>query len=202
MATNSPSSIIRRAWLRIATYIALLGAKRQSAQRVRQLGCERVLVLCYGNIYRSPFVAAYISQAVAATGGSVVRSAGFHPRVERPTPDDFVALARDRAGLDLGRHRSKLVSEEDFEWADIVLIMDRHNWHAIANSSAGAGALSRVVWLGALAHSGSVEIIDPYGASSDDKSDIIDQLIQCADEFCRSVRAREAAGLEVNGKRP
>jgi protein-tyrosine phosphatase len=198
MDNHLSSGLIRRARLRIATHVALLGAQRQSARRARQLGFGHVLVLCYGNIYRSPFVAEYISRFLETTGFSCVRSAGFHPKVERPTPDDFVVLARERAGIDLSRHRSRLVSTEDFEWADVVLIMDRHNWHAVANCSAGANALSRVIWLGALGNSGSVEINDPYGASVDVKADIMDELIESANEFCRIIRER-CAGARGDG---
>lgn len=199
MDNHLPSGLIRRARLRIATHIARLGAQRQSARRARQLRFGRVLVLCYGNIYRSPFVAAYIARFLEATGFSCVRSAGFHPKVERPTPDEFVALARDRVGIDLSRHRSRLVSTEDFEWADVVLIMDRHNWHAVANCSAGADALNRVIWLGALGSSGSVEINDPYGARVDVKSDIMNELVESADEFCRIIRERCAGARDDGG---
>lgn len=196
---SSPSGLLRRARLRLATHFALLRAQRRSERRARRLRFERVLVLCYGNIYRSPLVAAYIARALEAEGCSSVRSAGFHPKANRPTPDDFVALVRDRAGIDLSLHRSRLVSPEDFEWADVVLLMDRHNWHAVASSFAGMDALSRVIWLGALGGSGAVEIHDPYGAGGDVKAAIIDELIESADEFCRIVRARTATGSGGRG---
>lgn len=199
MENQSRLGVVRKVRLRLATHFALARAKRQSGHRARRLPFQHVLVLCYGNIYRSPFVAAYIARELQAAGCSSVRSAGFHPRADRPTPDDFVALARARAGIELGRHRSSLVSPEDFAWADVVLLMDRHNWHAVASSMAGAEALSRVIWLGALGGSGAVEITDPYGASSEVKAAIIDQLIESADEFCRIIRARTAAGSDGRG---
>lgn len=199
METPLQASLIRRVHLRMATHVALLKARRQSAYRTRRLPFRRVLVLCYGNIYRSPFVAAYIARGLGAPGCPVVRSAGFHPKVGRRTPDDFVALARDRTGIDLSGHRSTRVSREDFEWADMVLIMDRHNWHATASAAAGADALNRVVWMGALAGTDPVEIEDPYGGSAAVQIAIIDKLIESADQFCRIIRARNAVASDAGG---
>ena len=137
-------------------------ARRTSRVRVRALRPRRVLVLCYGNIYRSPFVSEALRSG-ALPHGLVVRSAGFHPKPERQTPAAFVAIAAEH-GVMLDAHRSRVIDRELVEWAEAIVIMDRHNWDALR--AFGAAAVAKAVWLGAFLDAGSVEITDPYGTDA------------------------------------
>lgn len=123
---------------------------------------RRVLVVCYGNIYRSPFVSEALRSG-ALPHGLVVRSAGFHPKPNRPTPVAFVAIAAEH-GVALDAHRSRVIDRELVEWAEVIVIMDRHNWDALR--AFGAAAAAKAVWLGAFLDAGGVEITDPYGTDA------------------------------------
>lgn len=116
--------------------------------------------MCYGNIYRSPFVATRLGQAFSDQTGIEIRSAGFHPVPNRPSPPEFVQLAKG-FGLELAPHRSRLVVPADLEWAEGIVIMDRYNWERLRPF--GAAIQAKVLWLGAFAGNGPVEIQDPYG---------------------------------------
>jgi protein-tyrosine phosphatase len=151
---------------------------------------ERILVLCYGNIYRSPLAAAYLARTLCDSAGCQIRSAGFHPRAGRESSEDFVRHVLHRTGLDLSAHRSSLVSVQDLEWAQMVVIMDRHNWHALAKASGGSDTMSRVLWLGALRATGPVEIGDPYGRSEDVMAQIVEDVVESAERLGRVVLER------------
>jgi len=83
-----------------------------------------VLVICNGNIFRSPFAAAVLRRALELRGLGRVRvdSAGF-AGPGRPTPLDAVAAAA-RRGVDLTSHSSQLVMADVVRAADLIVVMD------------------------------------------------------------------------------
>lgn len=80
-----------------------------------------LLVVCHGNICRSPFAAALLRQALGPVGVRV-DSAGF-VRPERPAPPEAVAAAA-RRGVDLAGHRSRLLTPDLARAADLIVVMD------------------------------------------------------------------------------
>lgn len=96
-------------------------ARRQAARRrVATLRPKRILVLCHGNICRSPFAeAALRSRLDAAQAG--VTSAGFI-LPGRPPPPLALEVAAE-CGYDLSRHRSRVVTHADVAAADLLLVM-------------------------------------------------------------------------------
>jgi protein-tyrosine-phosphatase len=80
-----------------------------------------VLVVCNGNIFRSPFAAAVLKRALGPVGVAV-DSAGFIGP-GRPSPTDAVVAAA-RRGVDLRGHRSQLLVPELVRAADVILVMD------------------------------------------------------------------------------
>lgn len=156
-------------WLDYA--VARMRARRHAHALLATRPVRRVLVICYGNIYRSPFVAA---QLRAAAGASLeVRSAGFHAREGRASEPGFIEIARG-FGIDLSAHRSRLVRSDDLHWADIVLIMDGHNYRLMHHHF--PEFLAKTFWLGAVSDSTPVLIEDPYKSSADRQRHIAAQL--------------------------
>src|SRR5690348_1897243 len=101
---------------------ALAAARDASLARVQAGGIKRILVVCYGNIYRSPFAGVSLRQLLPAQ--IEVRSSGFHRKAGRPSPERHVIMSRAR-NIDLSAHRSSKVTPEDLQWADIIVLMDR-----------------------------------------------------------------------------
>jgi len=141
---------------------------------------RRVLVVCYGNIYRSAFVGEYLNTHLA--GRCEVRSAGFHATENRPSPPGHVTMSRD-FGVDLSGHRSRLIRVADAEWADTIVLMDRHNRAAL--DALGIDP-AKCVWLGALAP-GPVEIVDPYRLDEATARAVVSRLEQGSRELVRRI---------------
>lgn len=140
---------------RVRAWRALRQARTTTAARLAGATPRRVLVVCYGNIYRSAFVGEYLR---ARAGNALeIRSSGFHDRVGRPSPERHVNMSRELS-VDLSGHRSALTTRADLEWADTIVLMDRHNWNRLDEMGVDH---SRLVWLGALGGS-RLEIPDPY----------------------------------------
>ncbi|MBI5462567.1 MAG: hypothetical protein HY941_10315 [Gammaproteobacteria bacterium] len=175
-------------WLAYAW--ALLRARRH-AHALLAAGpvhrARRVLVICYGNIYRSPFVAAALR---AAAGTPLeIRSAGFHTREGRAVEPGFVDIARN-FGIDLSAHRSRLVRGDDLHWADLVLIMDGHNYRLMHHHY--PEFLAKTLWLGAVSRKTPILIEDPYRRSPDRQRDIACQLDAACTAFLGQLKPKAA----------
>lgn len=163
---------------------ARVSARNKAAHLLSSGDSRRVLVVCYGNIYRSPFVA---SRLAVENPNLNLRSAGFHRREGRQVETDFQAIARADYGIDLSGHRSKLLTPDDLAWADLVLIMDGHNYRLMHELF--PAALGRTIWLGAVTPATPVIIRDPYGLDTSMQTEIARQL----DVACRVLASRLSA---------
>lgn len=113
-----------------------------------------VLLLCYGNVCRSP-----LAEAVLRRAGVDVESAGFYrERTNRPAAKKVREFAADM-GLDLSEHRSRVVDEEMVERADVVLVTDRPNYERF--EALFPDAVERVEFLGSYLDPPVERIPDP-----------------------------------------
>ena len=79
--------------------------------------------MCHGNICRSPFAAALLARGLERCVPPVhIASAGFlEPGRQSPLEAQAVAA---RWGVDLSRHRSSLLSPEQVQSADLIVVME------------------------------------------------------------------------------
>lgn len=98
-----------------------------SIHRKPTLKPPNVLVLCHGNVCRSPLAGAVLARGL---GEDRVRTAGCksYDSSRRPPPAaKKVREYADRLGYDLSGHRARTVTQEDLAWAGLILYMDRGN---------------------------------------------------------------------------
>ncbi|MHB1757677.1 MAG: arsenate reductase/protein-tyrosine-phosphatase family protein [Leptospirillum sp.] len=146
---------------------------------------RKILILCYGNICRSPY-AENLLQKYLPTSSFEIRSAGFYSEIGRTSPQSFMEVTASR-GIDLNTHRSSLTNDDLMEWADIILIMDRVNWRQV--SDLGKKYLKKTVWLGAWGHDESLlEIEDPYGKDAGKMGEILDRLDDACLRFADNLK--------------
>jgi protein-tyrosine-phosphatase len=84
---------------------------------------KRILIVCHGNIIRSPFAARLVTRAVGAGGRVSVSSGGLAAKPGTPPPRSALLAA---AGLqvDLGDHRASTVTPEAASTSDVIFVMD------------------------------------------------------------------------------
>jgi len=172
--------VLKAIRLRLATRRALATARADSDRNLTRSRGRRVLVLCYGNIYRSPFAAESLRTAMPELE---IRSAGFHSKEGRTSPDAHVRMSA-ALGVDLLAHRSRRVRAEDIAWADLIVIMDRLNWARLQELQAPA---DKVLWLGSL-KPGEVEIPDPYGLDPATARAVVERLAACSAELAARLK--------------
>jgi protein-tyrosine phosphatase len=82
---------------------------------------KKVLMICEGNICRSPMAEGLLREGLPAL---TVRSAGLGALVGFPADDTAVRLLEDR-GVDISKHRAVQVSRQLCMEADLVLVMEQ-----------------------------------------------------------------------------
>lgn len=147
---------------------------------------ERVLILCHGNICRSPYAEARLRVLLDERGlpGTVVESAGFIGP-GRPANDSAQRAARAR-NVDLAGHQSRTVNPALAGRASLVLVMTTAQARA-AEREAGATA-ARVELLGDF-DPGQVtqrDIPDPYGESAEVFEQVFDRIDRCLATLVRT----------------
>ena len=165
--------------------------RRESLARLRKILTSKqrinILVLCHGNICRSPLIEHCLKQSLPAERFSI-RSAGFIPRVLRQSPREYARLAK-KEGVDLSEHRSALVKEEDLSWADLVMIMDWKNHQELSDFD--SSALVKTVFLGAWSYESSIDIPDPYGEPEAKMLQIIHHMKESCQNLSRDLLAQK-----------
>src|SRR2546427_7115345 len=100
----------------------LLPLRRQRALDAlgRRPRLTSLLVVCHGNICRSPFAAALLRRA-SARNGVRVDSAGFLGPGRPPPPEAVAAAARH--GVGLSAHRAQFVTADRVRPAKLLVVM-------------------------------------------------------------------------------
>ncbi len=117
---------------------------------------KMALVVCFGNIYRSPFAEKYIQSTLSDSKD--VYSAGYLPKSGRRCHQRAIDIA-DEFEIDMKEHRSKVITEEAVHKADIILTFDKENRRILTAKFPGTGG--KIYYLGLLSRTGPVIIDDP-----------------------------------------
>ncbi len=133
-----------------------------------------LLVVCTGNVCRSPIAAGLLQAGLAqrlgpAAGGFRVRSAGTQGWVGRPM-EPFAAQALRELGVEQGRHVGQQLTADLVSTADLVLCASReHRAAAVTLHPRAAGRTFTIRELDRLlagATSGGVTSADPRAAGT------------------------------------
>lgn len=95
-----------------------------------ELAARKVLLVCMGNICRSPIAEGVLRKTLLDNGlSSIVNvdSAGTHNYHTGEAPDPRAVAVAGRRGYDIKALRARRVRREDFAGFDLILAMDRDN---------------------------------------------------------------------------
>ncbi len=174
LATLKPEE--RRVLIRTAIAATLRPRRRDWRELVRN-GSNFVMV-CHGNIIRSPLAAAALArEAASRQRTATLSSAGLFARPGEPADPRALESGRAR-GLPIEAHRSRLLGTPQVWSADAIFVMDHYNLGRII--SRFPEAAERVFLLGGCQPDGRMtltEIYDPVSGSLADVELAHDQAI-------------------------
>jgi len=121
-----------------------------------------LLFVCTGNSCRSPLAEAIAQREIAERGWShvAVASAGIAAVPGAPASDGAVQVAGEQ-GIDLTHHRTRPLTPELVEWADLVLAMSASHLAAVAEAGGAEKAALVTDFLDGAGLGRPVE--DPFG---------------------------------------
>jgi protein-tyrosine phosphatase len=91
---------------------------------------RHILVVCVGNICRSPMAEALLKRALRGQDEITVESAGLGALVGHPAADYSLELM-DEMGEDISGHRARQIHPDMVAAADLVLVMEAGHKRAI-----------------------------------------------------------------------
>ena len=121
-----------------------------------------ILVLCTGNVCRSPLAAAMLRQRLAERGRTDIEvvSAGTAAADGEPASEGSYLVALEH-GIDLSAHAARMLRREHVDAADLIFGMSEHH----VQRAAELGATGRAHLLGSYAGKRGRDAIveDPFG---------------------------------------
>ena len=151
----------------------------------------RVLMVCLGNICRSPTAEAMLRKHVREAGldGLVeVDSAGTADYHVGSPPDRRAITHGERRGLAMKALRGRQVTAADFDVFDIVFAMDEHNLANLERLRPAGSRAQLALFMSCAPEAGVREVPDPYYGSAEGFERVLDLIDAASAGFLASLR--------------
>ncbi len=126
------------------------------------MSMKKILMVCLGNICRSP-LAEGILQSKLPSNKYWVDSAGTAGYHVGELPDDRSIQVAQKHGIDITKQRSRKFIKEDFDTFDMIFVMDQSNYDAIVAMSENQVQRGKVTMiLNELYPNKNKSVPDPY----------------------------------------
>ena len=173
----------------------------------------RVVLVCLGNICRSPMAEAVLRDRVEAAGLAdrvSVESAGTAGYHVGSGADPRARTALAARGYDGSAHRARQFGPDWFERADLVLALDEANLADLATLDRTAQRTGSLRLLRSYdpdaARGGDLEVPDPYYGGDEGFDHVLDLVERAADglvaELAAALGPAGAGGGPPDGRRP
>ena len=143
---------------------------------------KRILIVCHGNIIRSPFTARLVAQTLGDDRRVSISSVGLAARPGTPSPPAAVLAARRRR-VELGDHVAATITREAVAASDVVFVMDIPQLRAMRKRFRRDRA--KMFLLACLAPALPLEVRDPFGGDDASFQECFDHISACVRPIVR-----------------
>ena len=154
----------------------------------------RVLMVCTGNICRSPTAHGVLEKMVAdAVLAALIQvdSAGTHSYHVGEAPDRRSQQHALRRGYDLSQQRARQLMAQDFDDFDLVLVMDSSNEIAARKISTAAQQLRLKRLTDFCQHFDDKEVPDPYYGGERGFEHVLDLVEDACQGLLQNITPRQ-----------
>lgn len=124
----------------------------------------RILMVCLGNICRSPLADGVLRHKIASNNiqNVVVDSAGTSGYHNGQSPDERMIKTAKSKGIDISYLTSRKFETYDFDEFDIIYVMDDANYVDVTNMASSEEEASKVRYLLSEIDGVNNPVLDPY----------------------------------------
>lgn len=149
-----------------------------------------ILVVCKGNICRSPLAEAYLRNGLARCGQDVaVLSAGLETSLGKPA-HNLAQLVGRNAGIPLDTHATKPLLKDHVEQADLIVAMEHAHYYRLQRLY--PHCQKKTFLLRQFSdlhgnHAEEVEIADPYSGTLNDFQECFAIITRSCDQLIKEI---------------
>lgn len=143
----------------------------------------KVLMVCLGNICRSPMADGLLRKKVAESGIDVeVDSAGTSNFHVGEAPDHRMRETAKRLGTPIDSLRARQFNQNDYDYFDLIYVMDTSNYQNVVNLARNDSDRQKVKLILEELYPGSkMEVPDPYFGGEQGFVDVYNMLDSATD---------------------
>jgi len=163
-------------------FVSMHFALQISLLFVFRLMVRNVILVCTGNICRSPMAEALLAQRLADRGISV-SSAGVAALVYHPA-DPLAQRVMEEHGFDITAHRARQAKREQLFQADLILTLDQthSDWLRTRFPELQGRVLKLARWRN------NADIEDPYRQPKEVFDRAFDEISVCVDDWADKIK--------------
>jgi protein-tyrosine phosphatase len=149
----------------------------------------RILIVCLGNICRSPVLAAVVAEHARRAGHDwTVESAGTGDWHVGEGADPRTVTSAQRRGYALAAHRARQLARDDYRRYDAVLAADAANLREIERRRPADASAQIALVLEYAGVASPLEVPDPYYGGAEG----FERVIDLAEQVAQALLARHA----------
>lgn len=143
----------------------------------------RILMVCLGNICRSPLAHGILESKLPADKFEVDSAGTADYHIGKSPDHRSIATAKGK-GLDISNQKCRQFELSDFDNFDIIYVMDQSNYENVAKLARDTEDIAKVKLILQDSQSSTIkEVPDPYWGNEEDFEDVFSLL----DEACEKI---------------
>ena len=166
-------------------------ADADAGEKGPTVACMRILIVCLGNICRSPLAHAVLGEELEVAGVSdrvEVDSAGTGDWNIGKPPDPRMQAAAGAVGVALD-HTARQITPDDLAQSDLILVMDRQNLRDVQALAPDAATRNKVELFLSYAGRPDTDVPDPYYGGDEGFTEVVALVRDAARTSARRLAA-------------
>lgn len=150
----------------------------------------RILMVCLGNICRSPIAEGAMRTKLSSHNiQGMVDSCGFEPYHAGDPPDHRAIKVAAEYNLDISGLEARLFKKEDFDRFDYIFVMDKRNYMDVSRMARSEADMKKVDYLMNLVYPDeNIPVPDPYYGDMEDFRQTWAMTQQAADALISKIK--------------